>query len=127
MPIPIGARQVPGNPNRVQLASGDIVTRAKARTLGAQELGFKSARGYTKEISQKDANYYKAFLNTTQGRAAMQKAKQEGLKPNEFKTLVIAARNGRAHPKSGKRATATNVRFMTHYINDSDNYDIGDT
>lgn len=127
MPIPIGAHQVPGSPNRVQLASGDVVTRATARTMGAQEIGYKNARAYTKAESAKDEKYYKAFVNSPQGVEALRKAKENNVKPAEFKMMLLAARNGRPHPKTGKPGKRVYTQFMNTYINDGENYDIGDT
>jgi hypothetical protein len=106
MPIPPGARQVPGSPNRVQLADGSIVTRAKARTLGAQLEGFKNENQRRKNPDRRegDEKYFKAWLKSTAGKRAQAQAKAQAkaegraFRRTELRTELIAARNDRPHP-----------------------------
>lgn len=106
MPIPPGARQVPGNPNRVRLADGTIVTRSRARTMGAQLEGFKNENQRRHDSFRRDADskYFNAWVNTPAGKKAVAKAKAlakaEGraYRKTELKTELIAARNARPHP-----------------------------
>jgi hypothetical protein len=106
MPIPPGARQVPGNPNRVRLADGSIVTRARARTLGAQLEGFRNENQRRHSPDRRDANdkYFKAWAKTPAGKRAITQAKAQAkaegraYRPGELKTELIAARNDRPHP-----------------------------
>lgn len=113
MPIPVGAHQVPGNPNRVRLASGEIVTRYRALNLGAQQRGYESHRSYTNDQRERDnpnAKFVSGWLKSDQGKAALRReralAKQEGRRfsRSEFGQRVIAARNERptvANPQGG--------------------------
>lgn len=106
MPIPPGARQVPGNPNRVQLADGSIVTRARARTLGAQLEGFKNENQRRKNPERRDADskYFNAWAKSTAGKRAIDQAKAQAkaegrpFRRTELRTELIAARNDRPHP-----------------------------
>lgn len=125
MPIPPDARQVPGQKNRVELASGEIVTRATALTMGAQYMGYKSHRDYTKHSSG-DAKYVQSWLRTEQGREAVQKekelAKQEGRNYNQARLAarLIGARNTRPNSRTGRTAGAAFLDFMEMY--DLDDY-----
>jgi hypothetical protein len=100
MPIPTGARQVPGSPNRVRLGNGEVVTRARALTMGAQDMGYRSNLQY-RGRSRGDKKYYDSWVRTSQGQAALQRERQiarsEGrkFKETELKQRLIAARNQR--------------------------------
>lgn len=95
MPIPSDARQVPGNKNRVILGSGDVVTRARALTLGAQERGYSSHNAYrnaTRTDRARNAGLdkmYRTWRGTEQGQHARRVARQSGIREpqlrNQFK------------------------------------------
>ena len=116
MPIPIGARQAPGEPNRVILKDGETVTRAHALTLGAQEAGFKSHyayRAYFQEHGAGDKKYFNAWLNTEQGQRAKQMAKDRGISTRELQQQLINARNSRPH--AGRGGGEAYTEFMDEY------------
>lgn len=123
MPIPPGARQVPGNPNRVQLADGSIVTRSMARSMGARLEGFSSEdqRRKMPERRESDAKYFRSWARSNQGKAAIAQAKTQAAaqgrkyRPEELRTELIAARNDRPHPKSGKAGGAQWRAFRDKY------------
>lgn len=127
MPIPVGASQVPGNPNRVRLSNGDVVTRSTARTLGAREMGYRNERD--RGIKGKgDDKFFRSFSNSPQGRHALAVAKAQGMKPDDLKIRLIAARNSRPHPRSGKSGGPAYISFMQDYdLMDMGPYDIGDS
>jgi hypothetical protein len=118
MPIPRGARQVPHSPNRVELRNGQTVTRATARTLGAQEMGYRNERDRSKH-GKVDDKYYNAWIKTDQGKRATtiakDRARAEGIpfRPGDLKSQLIAARNSRPNRKSA--AGPAWVSFMTAY------------
>jgi hypothetical protein len=118
MPIPRGAKQVPGSPNRVQLVNGDIVTRSTARTLGAQDMGYKNERERGR-LGKGDDKYFARWVNTDQGHRAVEKAKAraqaEGIpyRTGDLKMQLIAARNSRPNRKSGPGPAW--VAFMSEY------------
>lgn len=118
MPIPRGARQVPGSPNRVELRNGSVVTRATARTLGAKEMGYKNERDRSKH-GKGDDKYFANWVKTDQGKRAVEKAKArasaEGIKyrPGDLKTQLIAARNARPNRKTP--AGSAWLSFMSEY------------
>lgn len=129
MPIPPGARQVRGNPNRIQLANGDIVTRARARTLGAQLEGFKSEshRSKHRDTQTQNNKYFQGWTKSEQGKEAVKQARAQArsegrpYRPTELKTEMIAARNDRKN-LSGERWRAfaqkygiTGFRDWTRY------------
>jgi len=97
---------VPGNPNRVRLADGTIVTRARARTLGAQLEGFKNENQRRLNPFRRDADtrYFNAWAKSTAGKRAIEqakaKAKEEGrsYRKTELRSELISARNDRPHP-----------------------------
>jgi hypothetical protein len=103
MPIPPGARQVPGNKNRIQLANGDVVTRAHARTLGARFEGFRNENDRRHSTAQREANdkYFQSWSRSNQGqriiREAQQRARAEGrrYRPDQLRQELLAARNQR--------------------------------
>jgi hypothetical protein len=109
MPIPPGSRQVPGRPNRVQLDTGEVVTRARALNLGSQFMGYSSHREYRKNAAG-DKRYADAWLRTAQGRDAMERERElariEGRRFNKSQLTqrLIAARNARPHPRSTRPA-----------------------
>lgn len=125
MPIPRGARQVSGQPNRVRLASGEVVTRATARTLGAREMGYKNERDRSKHGKGDDA-YFSAWTRTEQGKHALEvaraRARAEGIpfRPTDLKAELIAARNAR--PSSKRPAREPWLRFMELYDMDTEDY-----
>ncbi len=125
MPIPPDARQVPGQKNRVELSDGSIVTRATALTIGAQYMGYKSHRDYTKHVSG-DAKYVAAWLRTTQGQEAVQKekamARAEGRNYSQARVAMrlIGARNTRPNSRTGRAAGSAYLDFMEVY--DFDDY-----
>jgi hypothetical protein len=133
MPIPRGARQVPGSPNRVELASGEVVTRATARTLGAREMGYRNERERSK-FGKGDDAYFKSWVRTEQGQRAIARAKElaraDGVpyRPGDLKSELIAARNARPHGSGrvpgtpGKPAGDAWLRFMERYDMDTDDY-----
>ena len=106
MPIPPGARQEPGNKNRVILEDGRRVTRTEARNMGAQLEGFRNEnqRRRNPDRQQANDNYYRAFIRSNMGRevkrAEMDKAKRQGyrFRESDLKARVIAARNDRPRP-----------------------------
>lgn len=120
MPIPLGARQVPREPNRIRLASGEVVTRARALTLGAQYMGYKSHADYRKRAGS-DALYLKSWLKSEQGKLAERRekalAKSRGLPYNraQLQARLIAARNARGNPEKGKPHGAAYVAFNNRY------------
>lgn len=124
MPIPSGARQVPGSPNRIQLSSGEIVTRARARTLGAQEVGYRSEYDYRRSgRASGDANWFKAFLNSPQGQHAASQARSQGKSMTDLRQEAIRARNdspsksgkGKAMGTPGRPAGQSWYEFMEEY------------
>lgn len=120
MPIPIGARQVPGSPNRVTLPSGDTVTRARALTLGAQQSGFRNHndyRTYYRSHGSGDEKFFRSWLRTEQGQESLSTAKDNGLSQRELKQQLINARNSRPH---GRRPAGQ------AYLDFMDDYDLHD-
>lgn len=124
MPIPTGASQVPGEPNRVRLSSGEVVTRARALNEGAQERGYRNHREYTrdqKERGNPDRAYTDAWLRSRQGQEAIRKEKElaraEGRRYSRtrLEQRLIAARNARPHPASGKPAGGAFLAFIERY------------
>lgn len=128
MPMPTGAHQVPGNPNRVTLSNGDVVTRYRARRLGAQQLGFRNERAYTRKESAGDDKYYRRWSESPNGRAIIEKEKafaaREGRKYSEaeMKQRLISARNARPHGDRfrrpgvpGKAAGSAFTGFLSRY------------
>lgn len=114
MPIPRGAHQVHGEPNRVRLASGEIVTRSHARSLGARELGFKSEYAYRNSgQASKDDKYVRAMLRSEQGRHVLDIAKQQGKSVSEVRQQLLAARN--AQPHHGRPGGEAYYAFMDEY------------
>lgn len=127
MPIPRGARQIPGNPNRVELRDGSIVTRSTARTLGARDMGYRSERDRSKN-SGRDDKYYNSWIKTNQGKRATQIAKDRALvegipfRPGDLKIQLIGARNSRPNRKSP--AGPAWVQFMNDYDFAADERDL---
>lgn len=124
MPIPIGARQVPGSPNRVELPSGEIVTRATALSMGAREAGFRSHheyRGYYREHGIGDQRYFNAWLRTEQGQQAQEIARERGLSKRELRQQLINARNARPH--AGGRNPERGGQAYYDFMEDYDLYD----
>lgn len=114
MPIPHGAHYVPGQPNRVTLASGETVTRSRARSLGAQELGFRSEYNYRKSgQAGKDDKYVRAMLRGETGQHIAQKAREQGKSPAEVRQELLAARNARPH--GGRAGGQAYYDFMEEY------------
>lgn len=111
MPIPWDAHYVRGNSNRVQLASGEVVTRAYARTLGAQAMGYRNEHDY-RGNSTKDGNYLNAFFRTEQGERARERARELGWSNRELEQRMIAARNGRPRPTKGNPGNDAYHSFM---------------
>lgn len=100
MPIPIGARQVSGQPNRVQLPSGETITRARALSMGAREAGFRSHydyRDYHRKHGEGDEKFFRSWLRSDQGQQAREQARERGLSARELKQQLINARNSRPH------------------------------
>ena len=114
MPIPYDAHYVAGNSNRVRLASGDIVTRAYARTLGAQAMGYRNEHDYRGHASG-DKNYLNAFFRTEQGQRVLENNREMGRSRKELEQRMIAARNDRPHPNSGKGGGEADYSFMEDY------------
>jgi hypothetical protein len=114
MPIPRGAHYVSGNNNRVQLESGDIVTRATARTMGARDMGYHNEHAYRGHAAG-DTKQFNSWLNTEQGQHALETAKANGLSKTELKSQFVGARNGRPHPGSGKTGNDAYHEFMEEY------------
>jgi hypothetical protein len=120
MPIPLDAKQVVGQPNRIELATGDVVTRHQALNLGASFMGYRNHADY-RDHTKADDKYVEAWLRTRQGQEALKQektlTKNEGGRFNnaKFKQRVIAMRNGRPHPKKGKGPGSAYVDFMTRY------------
>lgn len=120
MPIPPGARQVPGQPNRVELSDGSVVTRASALTMGARFMGYRSHREYRKNAAG-DKKYVDAWLRTSQGQQAVQRereiARSEGRRYNkaQLSQRLIAARNARPHPRTNPAGRQPYIDFMTRY------------
>jgi hypothetical protein len=118
MPIPRGARQVAGSPNRVELRDGRVVTRATARTLGAQEMGYKNERDRSKH-GKGDDKYYNSWIKQDQGKRATQiakdRARAEGIpfRTGDLKSQLIAARNSRPNRKTP--AGPAWIAFMDAY------------
>lgn len=118
MPIPRGARQVPGNPNRVELSDGRVVTRSSARTLGAQEMGYKNERERGR-LGKGDDKYFNSWVKTDQGRRAVETAKAraraEGVpyRTGDLKMQLIGARNSR--PNRRNPAGPAWIAFMAEY------------
>ena len=133
MPIPRGAKQVPGSPNRVRLRSGEVVTRATARSMGAREMGYRNERDRSR-LGKGDDAYFRAWVRTDQGKRAMQvaqaRAQVEGIpfRSGDLKSELIAARNARPHAHGkvpgtpGKPAGEAWLRFMETYDMDTDDY-----
>lgn len=123
MPIPLNASQVPGQPNRIQLADGSIVTRASALTLGAQEMGYRSHNDYRRNLFG-NRNYINAWSRTTQGQHAIQLekflAKSEGrrFRMDTLGQRLIAARNQK--PTKSRPAGPAFVEFLEVYVLDDD-------
>jgi hypothetical protein len=116
MPIPIGARYVPGDPNHVRLPSGEVVTDYRAKKMGAQESGFRNIseqRAYGREHGAGDKKYFNAWLNTEQGQRAKEIARENGISSRELRQQLINARNQRPHgSRSGGPAYQ---EFMEEY------------
>lgn len=114
MPIPRGAHQIRGAPNRVRLASGEVVTRARALSMGAQGMGYRSHHAYRSHASG-DEKYFRAFMNTPEGQAALASAQNRN--PNftasDLKQQLIAARNARPH--GGNSGGTAYYDFMEEY------------
>lgn len=135
MPIPKGAHQVRGNPNRVRLASGETVTRATALSMGARDMGYRSHRQY-RGHSKGDSKYFDRWKDTSHGREVIAKeralAQAEGRKysESELKQRLIAARNARPHGdryrrpgEPGRPAGGAFQDFMDRYdVDDEDIY-----
>jgi len=123
MPIPIGAHSVRGQPNRVTLSSGDVVTRARALTLGAQERGYQSHYAY-RPHSQGDKNYVNAYLRSQQGKEIRAQAKENGINRADLAQQIIAARNAR--PSSKRTGGAAFYAFIEQYdlTDDREEFDI---
>lgn len=127
MPIPQGARQVPGNPNRVELSDGRIVTRSTARTLGAQEMGYKNERDRSK-YGKGDDKFFGAWVRTDQGKRALDTAKARArtagtpFRVNDLKIQLIAARNSRPNRKTP--AGRAWIQFMSDYDFEGSDRDI---
>jgi hypothetical protein len=123
MPIPPGARQVPGSPNRVRLSDGVVVTRARARSMGAQLEGFRNEndRRHNPDRREGDTKYFNAWAKTNTGKQAVAQAKAEAkaggraYRKDELKTELIAARNDRPHPGSNNPGGATWNAFAVKY------------
>jgi hypothetical protein len=125
MPIPPDARQVRGEPNRIQLSDGRIVTRAAALSEGARYMGYRSHFDYRKNVGR-DTNYTRSFINSAQGREALAREKQiaasEGRRFNmsQFQSRIVAARNS-AHSARGNRDAF--LDFMDRYdLDDADEF-----
>jgi hypothetical protein len=107
MPIPKGAHQAPGEPNRIILPSGDRVTRYRALNIGAREMGYASHHEYRKpqrggSHTARDQKYYDNWLGTDAGQHARETARAMGVTNTELKRDLIAARNSRPHgPRIG--------------------------
>jgi hypothetical protein len=114
MPIPWDAHYVPGNPNRVQLSGGNIVTRAYARTLGAQAMGYRNEHDYRGHAT-KDGNYLRAFFNTEQGQRVLETNRERGGTRKELEQRMISARNGRPRPSKGNPGNQAYHSFMEDY------------
>lgn len=120
MPIPLNAHQVSGQPNRVRLDDGSVVTRHQALNLGAQYMGYKNHIDYRSHATG-DAKYVEAWLRTPQGRAALaqerQQARTTGNRFNraQMTQRIIAFRNGRPHPRSQQPASQAHVDFLSRY------------
>jgi hypothetical protein len=114
MPIPRGAHQVRGFPNRVRLSNGETVTRASALTMGAREMGYRSHNAYRGHATG-DGKQFNSWLNTEQGQQALETAKENGLTKNDLKSQFIGARNGRPHPGSGNPGNSSYHAFMEEY------------
>jgi hypothetical protein len=114
MPIPYDAHYVIGNANRVRLQSGDIVTRAYARTLGAQAMGYRNEHDY-RGHARKDNNYVNAFLRTEQGQRVLDQNRTQGRSRKELEQRLIGARNGRPRPTKGKPGSRAYRDFMEDY------------
>jgi hypothetical protein len=119
MPIPYDAHYVRGNSNRVNLANGETVTRAYARTLGAQNMGYKNEHDYRKHYA-KDRNYMNAFFRTEQGQRVQERNKEMGRSQRELEQKMIGARNGRPRPTKGKAGNDRYTEFMDEYEFESD-------
>lgn len=127
MPIPYGARQVPGNKNRVQLSSGEVVTRHAARQLGARELGYTNDKTYRSERDpERDSKHFAAWSRGRQGQSAIDKekatAKAEGRRysPARVRQGFLAARNDR--PRKGRPGGQAFLRFVERYDLDQDDW-----
>lgn len=118
MPIPRGARQIQGSPNRVRLSNGETVTRATALTMGARQMGYPSHNAYRGHAAG-NSKQFNSWLNTEQGQHALNAAKANGLTKNDLKSEFIGARNGRPHPRSGKTGNDAYHQFV-------EDYDMGD-
>jgi hypothetical protein len=123
MPIPIGAHTVRGNPNRVELSSGEVVTRARALTLGAQERGYQSHYAY-RPNSQRDKNYVNAFLRSEQGKEIRKTAKSNGMNRADLAQQIIAARNSRPSSKRGGGAAFYDFIEAYDLTDDREEFDI---
>jgi hypothetical protein len=125
MPIPRGARQVPGQPNRVRLFTGEIVTRSTARTMGAREMGYRNERERSKYGKGDDA-YFNAWIRTEQGQRALEvalaRAEAQGytFRPTDLKAQLIAARNSK--PSRNRPPGDAWIFFMDEYEMDTDDY-----
>lgn len=114
MPIPRGAHQVHGEPNRVRLESGETVTRSHARSLGARELGFRSEYEYRKSgQAGKDDKYFRAMMRSEQGRQITEIAKEQGKSITEVRQQLLAARNAR--PRRGQPGGNAYYDFVEDY------------
>lgn len=130
MPIPRDAHGVPGNPNRVRLSDGEIVTRHQALNLGAKEQGFESHKAYLSyragDGAVRDANHYNAWKKGRQGRDAIAKekaiAKSEGRRYSDarMRQRFLAARNTRPH--RGREGGEPFLDFIDRYDLDRDDW-----
>lgn len=120
MPIPLDAKQVPLDKNRVQLSDGRVVTRHHALNLGAQYMGYKSHADYRKH-SASDEKYLDRWLKSQQGKEVLAKEKElvkrEGRRFNKaiLKQRLIAARNMRTHPRTGTGGGSHFLDFLKRY------------
>jgi hypothetical protein len=127
MPIPYGAHQVPGQPNRIRLADGSIVGRGKALNMGAKEQGYRGHKEYrAKRNPAADAAHYDAWKRGRQGREAIAKEKeraaQAGEKYNDaaMRQRFLAARNAR--PTKRRPAGQPFLDFVQDYGLDAESW-----
>jgi len=126
MPIHPDYRQVSGNKNRYyNVHTGEQVTRYRARSLGAQRMGYRSQSELSREhrahprYAEFDGKYYDSFKQSNRGERAIANAKalarREGRPFNEarFKAEVIAARNAR--PRRGQPGGPAYTDFIERY------------